>query len=193
MALELALVSFHGQGGAASAYGAMKDRARSEQPWMLELGFVEHHHNDHLALRGTFAGHYVDVDEGDHISESGAGTGAIVGALLGSILGPAGIASGFALGGTIGSRVGEPSEHEEEPQALVDRLRAAVPPSTSAIVMIAEPGDVEQLLAALGEDAGGAVRQQLTSDQIDALETSLGSAPPPSRGPSTEGEASTAS
>ncbi len=133
-------------------------------------------------MRGTFAGHDLDVDESDHVSQKGAGEGAVAGGLVGALLGPAGIALGLLLGGLAGAQVGNPSDTEAEPGELAEQLRTAVPRSSSAIVLIADTADAEEMLAALGDDVGGVVRQTLTDAQAAALEASLEAAPPASPG-----------
>ncbi len=183
MSLELAIVLFEGEQTAAVKYAAAKERSRAVAGWTREAGLVEHHSSGHLALRGMFAGHYVDVDESDHVSQTGAGEGAVAGGLLGVLLGPPGIAVGLLVGGVIGSQLGKPTDVETEPGALARQLRAAVPRSSSAIALIAAPADVEEMLAALGEDAQRVVRQTLTPERVTALEASLGSAPPAPGGP----------
>jgi uncharacterized membrane protein len=179
VSLDFALARFEGEGTAVQRYAAAKDRS-GDAKWMHEVGFVEHHHGGHLLLRGTFAGHYLDVDESDHVSQKGAGEGAIAGGLVGALLGPPGIALGIVLGGVIGSRTGAPSDTEAEPEALAEQLRAAVPRSSSALVLIAEPADVEEMLAALGEDSRDVTRQSLTAEQAGRLDASLSTAPPAS-------------
>jgi hypothetical protein len=100
------------------------------------VGIVEHHHDGHLVLRGTFAGHYVDLDEALHVSQRGAAEGSAIGA-LGALLGPPGFAVGVVTGLVIGSQLGKPSEVDPEPEPLSNQLRAAVPRSGSAVVLIA--------------------------------------------------------
>ncbi len=147
---------------------------------MNQVGFVERHHNGRLLLRGTFAGHYLDVEESDHVSQTGAGEGAVAGGLIGVLLGPPGIAVGIALGGVIGSQAGDSTEIEAEPEALAAQLRAVVPRSSSAVVLIAQAPDVDAMLAALGDAAQGVVRRTLAADQAAELEASLSMAPPAS-------------
>ncbi len=182
VSLEFVVAQFDGEGAAVKRYADAKERSSDDARWTREVGFVEHHHNGRLVLRGTFAGHYLDVDESDHVSEKGAGAGAVAGGLAGALLGPAGIALGIAVGGVAGSQLGSPSDTEAEPAALADQLRATIPRSSSAIVLIAAPDDVEAMLAALGEDAR-VVRNTLSADQAAELEASLRTAPPPSPGP----------
>ena len=67
MALDFALVSFEGVNSAAEAFAVARGSSGAAARWTSEVGFVEHHDNGHLVLRGTFAGHYVDVDEALHV------------------------------------------------------------------------------------------------------------------------------
>ena len=189
MALDAALISFDGVNSAAEAFAAARDRTSGAGRWASEVGFVEHHESGHLVLRGTFAGHYVDVDEALHVSEGGGAEGGIAGAVIGTILGgPFGLAVGTVAGATIGSQVGKPSETDPEPEPLADRLRAAVPRSGSALVLIADAADVDAMIAAFGEPSGHVLRKALTPDEAAALQASLSASPAASRGPSVEGE-----
>jgi uncharacterized membrane protein len=188
MHLDFALVSFEGVNSAAEEFAAARDRSGAAARWAHEVGFVEHHENGHLVLRGTFAGHYIDADEALHISDRGAAEGFLVGAVLGVLAGPLGLATGSVLGATIGSQAGAPSESDPEPQQLVDQLRSAVPRSGSAIVLIAAAEDVDEMLAAIGESGAQVTRRALTSDEAAALEVSLRGTPVASPGPSLEGE-----
>ena len=190
MAPDFVLSSFDGVNSAAEAFAAARGRSGSGARWTSEVGFVEHHDNGHLVLRGTFAGHYVDTDEALHTSERGAGEGALTGAVIGTLLaGPLGFAVGTVIGGTVGSQVGKPSERDAKPEPLAERLRAAVPRSGSAIVLIAQAGDVDEMIAALGAGAGQLTRRALTDDEIAAVQTALSGLPAASRGPSLQGEA----
>jgi uncharacterized membrane protein len=180
VSLDFALAQFEGEGTAVQRYAAAKDRSGDDARWTHEVGFVEHRHSGRLVLRGTFAGHYLDVDESDRVSQKGAGEGAVAGGLVGALLGPPGIALGLVVGGVIGSKAGTSSDTEAEPQVLADQLRAAVPRSSSAVVLIAAAADVDEMLAALGDSAQGVTRQTLTADQVAELETSLSAAPPAS-------------
>ncbi|HMD52454.1 MAG TPA: DUF1269 domain-containing protein [Solirubrobacteraceae bacterium] len=183
MSLDLAVAQFDGEGTAVQRYAAAKDRSPADAAWAQEVGFVEHHHGGRLLLRGTFAGHYLDVDESDHLSEKGTGEGALAGGLIGVLLGPPGIAVGLVAGGVIGAEAGAPTETETEPHELADQLRAAVPRSSSAIVLIGPAADVDEMIAALGDGAASVTRRTLTEDETTALEASLSGAPPASPGP----------
>jgi hypothetical protein len=162
--LELAVVRFRGVGAAYEAFADARDEAGPGAPWVQEVGFVEHHQNDKLVLRGVFAGHYVDVDENAHVSERGAAEGAAVGGLVGLLGGPPGIAVGLVFGAIVGSQLAAPTETDPEPQVLVERLREALPRASSALVMIAPPRHVEEMLAAIG-----VIRRKLTPEQVTVV------------------------
>jgi uncharacterized membrane protein len=178
MGLEFALAEFRGEGTAVQRYAAAKDRPGPDQAWTGKVGFVERHHNGRLLLRGTFAGHYLDVDESDSASQTGAGRGAVAGGLVGAFLGPPGIALGLMIGGGVGAHVGTATDSEPEPEELAAQLRAAVPTSSSAIVLIAPTADVDEMVAAIGDGVQELTRRELTTQQEAALEASLGTAPP---------------
>lgn len=176
--LQFALMGFEGESAAAQSFAAACEHCGSV-PWLREVGVVEHHRNGRLVLRGTFAGHYVDVDENDHVSEIGAGRGALVRGLVGAVLGPPGIAVGLVLGTVVGSQTGAPSEVEPEPQPLSDRLRDAVPPSSSALLLIAGPLEIDEMLEAVGATATatGVTRGTLAAHVQAELDAALASAP----------------
>jgi uncharacterized membrane protein len=188
MELDVAFVVWPGTSSATEAYVAAADRSGPDARWPHEIGFVEHHHNNHVVLRGTFAGHYVDVDEALHVSERGTAEGFVGGALVGVLLGPPGIAFGMVFGATVGSQLGQRSEADPEPQVLVEQLRTGVPRGSSAMVLIAPAADVDDMLAAIGEGRGVLTRRSLTADQAAALQASVGSTPIASPGPSKAGE-----
>ena len=188
MELDFALLSFAGVNAAAEAFAEAHGRAGAG-PWTSEVGFVEHHKNGHLVLRGTFAGHYVDVDEALHVSGRGTAEGVATGGVIGTLVaGPLGLAVGTVFGGIIGSQVGKPSEMDAEPEPLAERLRAAVPRPGSAIVLIATAHDVDEMVAAIGKTSGQVIRKALTPDEAAAVQASLSASPSASPGPSLEGE-----
>jgi len=177
---ELAVIRFAGETTAVERYAQARDavpRTASTPPWTRDVGFVERHHNGRLLLRGTFAGHYLDIDEGDLVSRRGVGKGAAAGGLIGVLAGPPGIAVGLVLGGLVGSHLATPDEVEAEPEAFVARVKEAVPPSSSAIVMIAPAARVDEMVGALGAEAARSLRRPLTDEESAAIESSLADAP----------------
>ena len=95
---------------------------------------------------------------------------------------------GTVAGGTLGSQVGKPSETDAEPEPLTERLRAGVPRSGSAIVLIAEANDVDEMISAIGETSRQPIRKALSPEEVAALQESLSASPQASPGPSVEGE-----
>jgi uncharacterized membrane protein len=189
MGLDAVLVRFDGEGTAVLRYGDATDRLgrsrpREAQPhWTQDVGFVERRHNGRLRLRGVFAGHYLDVDESDDLSEVGLREGAAAGGLIGILGGPPGIAVGLLVGGVTGAQVGHPREGEAEPERVADLVRDAVPASSSAIVSVASATEIDELLAALGPSATDTVRRTLSDEDVAALEAALAQTPPPAPAP----------
>jgi uncharacterized membrane protein len=175
MSLDLALLVFHHIEGAERAYAAMLETS-GPQPWIHEVSFVEHHRHDRIVVRGTFAGRYVDVDgRGDVIGKRTA-EGALTGAMVGFIFGPAGLAVGLVAGGTVGGL----SESEHAPHlhdTFLDEIRAEVPVKSSALLLLAGPEHVDEMIAALDGHGGRLVRHHLTPDAARGLEAAVAGDP----------------
>jgi nucleotide-binding universal stress UspA family protein len=88
----------------------------------------------------------------------------------------------------LGAPVGDLAQDAEATAEAVLRRALAVPLSGSALFVVAEPGDVDAMLAAVDDSDGEVVRQTLTPGQAAALQTSLVTAPAASRRPSRFGE-----
>ena len=87
--------------GAERAYADARGRA-NDAPWLREVVFVECHRHGRIVVRGTFAGHYLDVDDvADAIGHDTA-VGAVAGAVVGLAFGPPGFAVGLVAGGIAG-------------------------------------------------------------------------------------------
>jgi uncharacterized membrane protein len=174
--MDLGLIAFDGVNTAAEAFADARERSGTSG-WQEQVGLVEHRDGGQLVLRGSFAGHYVDVDERAHASEEGASKGWRIGALIGLLLGPAGVASGSVLGTVIGSQEGEADETERAPTVLVDKLRSAVPASGSAVVLVADAAAVDEMLSAFELRGGEVTRRTLTADELAVLNTGLDETP----------------
>lgn len=188
MGVELAVVVFGHDDGADSAFGAARGR-HPNAAWAREVALLVHHRNDRITLNGTVLGHYVSVDEQDHVSQPGVAVGGIVGGLLALALGPPATAAGIVAGGALGAKLGTADEVEAAPDLLMEDLRAAVPKGSSAIVLIAEVARGDEMLAALGDVRGSVARRALAVDELAAIEEAIRSTPPASSGPRTEGDA----
>lgn len=186
--IEFAVVRFGAITAAEKAFADARNRSTPDAPWIRHIGLVEHHHNGHWVLRGTFAGHYLDVDEALHVSERGGAEGFAAGAAFGALLGPPGLAAGMVLGAIIGSQTAEPNEHDPEPRLLDEDLRSRLPCAGSAIVLIGQTADVDDMLAAIGKTDGSILRQALSASDFSSLDADLRRAPEASRGASVRGQ-----
>jgi len=175
--MEIALVALDGVNTAAEVFAKARDRSAAPGGWQAQVGLVEHHEAGHLVLRGTFAGHYVDVDEAAHVSEAGAAKGWRTGALIGFLLGPPGFAVGSVVGAAAGSQEGEPGERDREPTLLVDKLRAAVPAPGSGVVLVADAGDVDEMLSAFELGDAQVTRRTLSAEDLAVVNAALSEAP----------------
>jgi uncharacterized membrane protein len=179
---DLAVVRFDRIDGAEHAYADVLD-AVGQAPWEREITFVEHHGHDRIVIRGTFAGHYVDIDdEGDVIGRKTA-EGVVAGAAIGVLLGPAGIAAGLVLGGTVGGLAEADSAVPQLRGAFFDAIRADVPEGSSAVMLLASPDHVDSMVDAFANTGGQVARHSLSDEKAEVLRGAVSgsplAAPPP--------------
>ena len=131
--------------GAERAYADARGRA-NDAPWLREVVFVECHRHGRIVVRGTFAGHYLDVDDvADAIGHDTA-VGAVAGAVVGLAFGPPGFAAGLVAGGIAGG-VHESATHSpQESGALFDEIRRDIPEGSSGIVALVSADDSAALI-----------------------------------------------
>jgi uncharacterized membrane protein len=168
--MELALMVFDHVDGADHAF-ADAFEADKEAAWLREAAIVEHHRHDRIDVRGSVGGQYVDTgDEGEVIGKRTL-EGALTGGLVGLVFGPAGLAAGLALGGSAGG-VAQSHSTPHAHSAFLDAVRADVPPKSSAIVLVAAPGQVDQMVATLesGPHQGQLSRRALPAELVGALQ-----------------------
>jgi uncharacterized membrane protein len=176
MRLDLAILTFPSQDGAERAFADVRDSVR-EAPWLNEVAFVYHRWDGRMEMRGVLAGRYVDIaEEGDVIGPDTA-VGALTGALVGALFGPPGFAAGLVTGAAAGGVI---QSHEAEllHDALVDELRATVEEGESALLLLAEPQHVDQMLEAFGGTGARMTRHTLSNEQVAALQKLVMQAPP---------------
>jgi uncharacterized membrane protein len=174
---ELTVVTFDHIEGAERAYADARGRA-NEAPWLREVVFVECHRHGRIVVRGTFAGHYLDVDDvADAIGHDTA-VGAVAGAVVGLAFGPPGFAAGLVAGGIAGG-VHESAAHTpEESGALFDEIRRDVPEGSSGIVALVSADDSAALTEALHEHAVRLTHHRLSDAEATALQAAVAQAPP---------------
>jgi uncharacterized membrane protein len=144
---------------------------------MREVVFVECHRHGRIVVRGTFAGHYLDVDDvADAIGRDTA-VGAVAGAVVGLAFGPPGFAAGLVAGGIAGG-VHESAAHTpQESGALFDEIRRDVPEGSSGIVALVSAEDSAALIEALHERAVRLTHHRLSDAEAAALQEAVAHAP----------------
>ena len=173
--LDLALRIFPHTEGAEHSYSRVLEGAAG-QPWLEEIAFVEHHKHDRLVVRGTVAGHYVDVDDHGDVVGPRAVEGAVAGGAVGLLFGPLGMAVGLAAGATAGgvsTSDAAPLHHD----TLMDAFRAEIPERSSALCLLAAPEHVDQMVAALEGEPGELSRHHLNAEQAAAIRAAVADAP----------------
>jgi uncharacterized membrane protein len=173
--VDAAIMSFDHIEGAEREYASARDRFAGA-PWLDKVAFVEVHHRDRIVVRGTILGHWVDIeDEGDFIGRDTA-VGAIAGVLVGLALGPPGWAAGFVAGGLVGG-VEEANHIPTLRGPAFDEIRKDVPKNSSAVLLVSEAPDVDDMIAAFRDRPGRLARYRLSPDAMGELESALANAP----------------
>jgi hypothetical protein len=85
--LEVGVARFSGIDGAERAFADARDRDPAAC-WLDDAAFVEVHRHSRIVVRGSVAGHYVDLDGVGDVIGPYTGRGAAAGAALGLLLGP---------------------------------------------------------------------------------------------------------
>jgi uncharacterized membrane protein len=176
-ARELAVLSFDHIEGAERAYADARARA-NDAPWLREVVFVECHRHGRIVVRGTFAGHYLDVDDVADAIGHDTVVGAVAGAVVGLAFGPPGFAVGLVAGGIAGG-VHESAVHTpQESGALFDEIRRNVSEGSSGIVALVSADDSAALIEALHERAVRLTHHRLSDAEAAALQAAVVLAPP---------------
>jgi uncharacterized membrane protein len=175
MAMDLAMLTFDHPEGAERALAKVRDAAAGAA-WLDEFALVERRHNGRIVIRGTFAGHYLDVDQsGDPMGRDTA-IGALTGAVIGAAFGWFGFAAGLLAGGAVGGLVQAerlPELHGE----LFEEIRADVREHGSAIILLAAPGHVDAMADAFEGSNGHLIRRELSDATLTSLEAVVAQAP----------------
>ena len=166
-AYEIGVVTFQGSTAAESLVASLRERGAVGTS--NEVGIIEHHASGRYSVHSYTAEH----TRGHH-----AGAGALVGALAGALLmGPFGLLAGLFGGGLVGASMGGAKAHDLElSDAFTRRLKEALPPDSSAVLVVGEPDTVEQLMGEIhSSDAVSTMelREPLTDAQVAAVQQAL--------------------
>src|SRR4051812_50053836 len=157
--MDAGVIAFRHIEGADHAFASAEERTPGAS-WLQKAAFVEVHRNGRIVVRGTIAGHYVDIDdEGDLIGGDTA-RGAAIGVLAGLALGPPGWAEGLVGGGLAGGL--EQASHIPRLKGPgFDEIRKDVPESSSAVAVDAASADGAPMDTAFPPTPGPLTRDHL--------------------------------
>ena len=161
----------------------------NDYDWAENIGVIERHKSGRISTYGALGLDEFWEEEGAK-PLVGLSAGGVTGMLLGALAGPAGVAAGGSLGLALGGLFGAADE-EESDQPVFDIIRAKLGKDSSALVLLADEGYVDKLLAATGKDAREVyqqkVREELRGRLDEALhEAATNPAPQASQKPGTQ-------
>jgi uncharacterized membrane protein len=176
MPLDLAVLTYPSQDGAERAFADVRDSVR-DAPWLNEIAFVYHRWDGRMEMRGVLAGRYVDIAEEGDVLGPDTLAGALTGALVGALFGPPGFAAGLVTGAAAGGVI---QSHEVDlfHDAFFDELRATVEEGESALLLLAEPAYVDEMIEAFKGTGARLTRHTISDEQMSALQRVLTNAPP---------------
>jgi uncharacterized membrane protein len=174
--LHVGVARFSGIYGAERAFADARDREPGAA-WIGDAAFVEVHRDGRIVVRGSVAGHYVDLDgQGDVIGRD-TGIGAVVGAAVGFLLGPPAFAVGLLGGATVGGVV--EASHIPKPEGpAFDAIREQVPNGASAVIVLSDAERAHAMTEALAIAAESFDHYRLTAAEEAELRSALVEAPP---------------
>jgi hypothetical protein len=189
MALKLGVVIYSGAGRANEVLYGFQTLHPGEYDWAANIGLIDRHKTGRISIYGSL-GLYEDWEEEGAKPLLGLSAGGITGTLLGALAGPAGMAMGGALGLALGGLFGTVDE-EVSDQPMLDVIRSKLPKDSSALVLLADEGYVDKLIAAVGKDAREVyqhtVREELRGRLDEALrEAATRPVAPPSQKPAPQ-------
>lgn len=165
---QLVVLRFGDVDGARRALAAVRALEELRYAWVDDVVVVERHHHGRVTV---------------HTPRASAVEGAWWGALAGMVVGwwfpPLAFLAAAGAGAGAGAAVGELSKQHGLDDGLVARVRAALEPGTSALVMIRPRGDVAEMGRAFEPHHPVAVVcEDLAEETVAALRSSLTEASP---------------
>ncbi len=171
MALKLGVVIYPGAGRADEVLTGFQALHPKDYDWAENIGVIERHKTGRISIYGAL-GSDESWDEEGAKPLIGLSAGGVTGMLLGALAGPAGVAAGGTLGLALGGLFGAADE-EESDQPVFDVIRAKLSKDSSALVLLADEGFVDKLLAATGKDAREVYQQKVREELRGRLDEAL--------------------
>jgi uncharacterized membrane protein len=173
--MDVGVVPYEHTDGAEHAFADARD-SDPDAAWLSEVAFVEVHRRGRLVIRGSVAGHYLDIDDEGDLTGRDTAVGTIAGAAIGFALGPLGFAVGLVAGGSVGGVV-EARHVPRLDEPALEAIRQRMPEGTSAVLLFSDPALVQAMLAALERSAGRSALYRLAPAAEAELLTALAEAP----------------
>ncbi len=171
MALKLGVVIYSGARRAGEVLTGYRNLHLSDYEWTEYVGVIERHKSGRISLYGAFGSdEYWDEEGGKPLF--GLSAGGATGALIGALAGPAGAAAGGSVGMAIGGLFGATDE-ELGDQPVFDIIRAKLGKDSSALILLADEGYVDKLLAATRTDAREVYQQNVREELRGRLDEAL--------------------
>ncbi len=171
MALKLGVVVYSGAGRADEVLNGYQVLHPNDYDWAGNIGIIERHKNGRISIYGALGRDDVWEEEGAK-PLFGLSAGGVTGMLLGALAGPAGMATGGALGLALGGLFGMADE-EVSDQPVFDAIRSKLAKDSSALVLLADEGYVDKLVAATGKDAREVYQQTVREELRGRLDEAL--------------------
>jgi uncharacterized membrane protein len=161
VSVEMGVFVFPGQRAAKQVLDQVRDRGIA---WIEDVAVIERNKRGRLNVHSTWAQNEAD--------RKGIGMGAVTGALIGVLLGPGGMVAGAVVGGTGGGLVGAGIDLSEYDPRLKE-VANALQHDSSALMLWAEPTDVEAFVATFKEHDAKLIRSSLNDKQARKLRAAL--------------------
>jgi hypothetical protein len=165
-ARDLTVLTFDRADGAERAFGDVRGRA-GDAPWIRDVAFVECRHHGRIAVRGTFAGHYLDEEDVGRAARDGTVAGTVAETVVALAFGPPEVAARLAAG-----------DAHADGGTRLEAIRAALPERSSGIVSLAPPPHADAMIAAFADRPARVTRHRLSAVDAAALEATAAAAPP---------------
>ncbi|HEY6001609.1 MAG TPA: DUF1269 domain-containing protein [Anaeromyxobacter sp.] len=171
MALKLGVVIYSGAGRADEVLTGFQELHPIDREWTDYVGLIERHKTGRISIYGALGSDESWNEEGAK-PLVGLSAGGVTGMLLGALAGPAGVAAfgtlGLALGGLFGA-----ADEEDTDQPTFDIIRSKLGKDSSALVLLADEGFVDRLLATTGKDAREVYQQKVREELRGRLDEAL--------------------
>jgi uncharacterized membrane protein len=161
VSVELGVFVFPGRHSAKRALDEVRER---ELAWIKDVAIVERPIRGPVSIHSTWAQ--------NEANRKGLGLGALTGALVGVVLGPGGVAVGALVGGTAGDLIGAGVDFVAFDRRLTE-IADALEPDSSALMLWADPTDVDAFVGVFQDHHAKLVRSSLTERQARRLKAAL--------------------